>query len=352
MSASEEAPKEEPTPVDTTREVKAEDKKPAPALLIPEGPISQSTSMDSFRTPTEELRSDTSLAEIAASVPLPTSSEPSPARTPTGEQPLSAGPSAVEVEIVAPTPTTATTSAGVDEKAQSQSPPRTDSPAPPPLPRRAAARARPSSMLVPQVEGEQPKQDSVDVPAASEANTVTEEHVSVEKKPEEESKEVAVPAPESSSPSDASAPAEPATVTDAASPITLVAEPELLPASNEPTAAPTPEPAAVAAPIEALQERLETASAPPEDKEKGKVVLVNGHTKSVPEPMQDVPPPAYAAGTVNGDKTEKDRASVADETDNANGLYVGDATWEERTYKELVRLREEMFWARIGAVVQ
>ncbi|KAI0049234.1 hypothetical protein FA95DRAFT_1604614 [Auriscalpium vulgare] len=29
--------------------------------------------------------------------------------------------------------------------------------------------------------------------------------------------------------------------------------------------------------------------------------------------------------------------------------YVSDATWEERTWKELVRLREEMFWARIGA---
>jgi len=30
--------------------------------------------------------------------------------------------------------------------------------------------------------------------------------------------------------------------------------------------------------------------------------------------------------------------------------WVGDATWEERTWKELVRLREEMFWARIGGV--
>lgn len=32
------------------------------------------------------------------------------------------------------------------------------------------------------------------------------------------------------------------------------------------------------------------------------------------------------------------------------GVYVGDATWEERTWKELVRLRENMFWARIGGV--
>ncbi|TFY78833.1 hypothetical protein EWM64_g5179 [Hericium alpestre] len=30
--------------------------------------------------------------------------------------------------------------------------------------------------------------------------------------------------------------------------------------------------------------------------------------------------------------------------------YVGDATWEERTWKEVVRLREDMFWARVGGV--
>jgi hypothetical protein len=29
--------------------------------------------------------------------------------------------------------------------------------------------------------------------------------------------------------------------------------------------------------------------------------------------------------------------------------YVSDGTWEERTWKELVRLREDMFWARVGS---
>ncbi|TFK26140.1 hypothetical protein FA15DRAFT_703121 [Coprinopsis marcescibilis] len=29
-------------------------------------------------------------------------------------------------------------------------------------------------------------------------------------------------------------------------------------------------------------------------------------------------------------------------------IYIGDATWEERTWKHIVRLREEMYWARIG----
>lgn len=29
---------------------------------------------------------------------------------------------------------------------------------------------------------------------------------------------------------------------------------------------------------------------------------------------------------------------------------VGDSSWEERTWKELVKLREDMFWARIGGL--
>ena len=33
-----------------------------------------------------------------------------------------------------------------------------------------------------------------------------------------------------------------------------------------------------------------------------------------------------------------------------DGVYVGDTTWEERTWKEVVRLRENMFWARIGGM--
>jgi len=42
----------------------------------------------------------------------------------------------------------------------------------------------------------------------------------------------------------------------------------------------------------------------------------------------------------NGDVKE------AEETDGRQ--YVGDGTWEEKTWKELVRLREDMFWARVG----
>ena len=40
-------------------------------------------------------------------------------------------------------------------------------------------------------------------------------------------------------------------------------------------------------------------------------------------------------------QTKEEKTSVA---------YVGDATWEEKTWKEIVRLREDMFWARMGGV--
>ncbi|KAG6900292.1 hypothetical protein C0993_000265 [Termitomyces sp. T159_Od127] len=38
--------------------------------------------------------------------------------------------------------------------------------------------------------------------------------------------------------------------------------------------------------------------------------------------------------------------------DDLSGSYVGDTTWEERTWKEIIRLKEAMFWARIGGLKQ
>jgi LmbE family N-acetylglucosaminyl deacetylase len=52
---------------------------------------------------------------------------------------------------------------------------------------------------------------------------------------------------------------------------------------------------------------------------------------------------------VNGvveDEEEVDSKAQALEMD--KGQYVGDGSWEEKTWKELVRLREDMFWARLG----
>lgn len=44
----------------------------------------------------------------------------------------------------------------------------------------------------------------------------------------------------------------------------------------------------------------------------------------------------------------KVQALETEETDKRQ--YVGDGSWEEKAWKELVRLREDMFWARIGGL--
>lgn len=48
---------------------------------------------------------------------------------------------------------------------------------------------------------------------------------------------------------------------------------------------------------------------------------------------------------IQGKKRESDPSSEM-----GAGPYVGDASWEERTWKEIVRLREDMFWARVGGL--
>ncbi|KAG2154193.1 uncharacterized protein EDB93DRAFT_187376 [Suillus bovinus] len=45
------------------------------------------------------------------------------------------------------------------------------------------------------------------------------------------------------------------------------------------------------------------------------------------------------------DTSSTKRSSTSDEEG-----YAGDATWEDRTWKEIVRLKEDMFWARVGGV--
>ncbi|KAJ3487796.1 hypothetical protein NLI96_g3298 [Meripilus lineatus] len=84
--------------------------------------------------------------------------------------------------------------------------------------------------------------------------------------------------------------------------------------------------------------------------------------KTEDEALTPPPPPAYESGPdqpeiqdikkpIAGSEEEKENGVVDEpEPEQDNGLYVGDSTWEERTWKELVRLREEMFWARIGGL--
>ncbi|KAJ7735793.1 proline-rich protein [Mycena metata] len=77
-------------------------------------------------------------------------------------------------------------------------------------------------------------------------------------------------------------------------------------------------------------------------------------------PRVDSPAPVEAAkvdgeeknpatnGHLDEEREEKSSQDTKDEDDHE--AYVGDVTWEERTWKELVRLREDMFWARIGGL--
>jgi hypothetical protein len=61
----------------------------------------------------------------------------------------------------------------------------------------------------------------------------------------------------------------------------------------------------------------------------------------------------HVNGVVEDDEEEnvnlKAQALDTEETEETDkGQYVGDGSWEEKTWKELVRLREDMFWARVG----
>jgi len=56
---------------------------------------------------------------------------------------------------------------------------------------------------------------------------------------------------------------------------------------------------------------------------------------------------ASSLGNVGAGKLDKPGAEPEFAPDGTP--YIGDGTWEERTWKELTRLREDMFWARVGS---
>jgi hypothetical protein len=63
-------------------------------------------------------------------------------------------------------------------------------------------------------------------------------------------------------------------------------------------------------------------------------------TAKVEEKVEEKP-------AVNGREEKEEEKKEEEET---SEVYIGDVTWEERTWKEVVRLREDMFWARIGGL--
>ncbi|EAU89437.1 hypothetical protein CC1G_07663 [Coprinopsis cinerea okayama7 len=88
-----------------------------------------------------------------------------------------------------------------------------------------------------------------------------------------------------------------------------------------------------------------TGDATPEAKEKEKDD--NAPPQLVEEQPKDLPPPPVEEPE---SKTVSPAEDKEDADPNDKEVYIGEATWEERTWKELVRLREDMFWARIGGL--
>ncbi len=72
----------------------------------------------------------------------------------------------------------------------------------------------------------------------------------------------------------------------------------------------------------------------------------NDHSQAEPElesPIQEVE--VVVEKELTAEPIEVEKVSELD-----TRMYVGIATWEERTWRELMKLREEMFWARVGGV--
>jgi hypothetical protein len=79
---------------------------------------------------------------------------------------------------------------------------------------------------------------------------------------------------------------------------------------------------------------------------------------SIPPPMDEKrsDAPSSPTGTILGNRANGvvGDSTVAVPSQAGEGadseVYVADTTWEERTWKELVKLKEDMFWARIGGL--
>jgi hypothetical protein len=169
--------------------------------------------------------------------------------------------------------------------------------APPPLPRRAAARG-PRTMPSSPPTSRRPMPAVVD----STLNTAT--------------------CPESEPASDKAAPGPPTPETSTSDPIVTEKPTEGAP---EPATSPKD---AEATPTSDVKSEVFSASiystTTAQDKE-SEPSLLNGKT----------------CNEINGDVVKNKEVGE---------VYIGDATWEERTWKDLVRLREDMFWARIGGL--
>ncbi|TFY58639.1 hypothetical protein EVJ58_g6289 [Rhodofomes roseus] len=319
-------------------------------------PLERVISADHFATPDEEPSSyiDSDPADVPLPPTAPTTPEPeqpsaqpeqSGDPTPASEaDQSSARPSTDEPK---PDPSSAAPLSAVNA-ANVQEPPssRSGSPAPPPLPRRAAARPRPVSVVVPVPEsgaventGAAPTEPSA--PALGE-DTQSEDQTNAPSADANAPESEVVDASGTEEPTDGGKTGpvvEPPAAADDATP-------SADPSTQSKTGAPAEQPDAVDH-VDPTTTHEESSAAHPAAED------------------SDVAPPSPLAPSTNGVVDGVEGQSLKDlemvdvsappdpETDSdldASTVYVGDASWEERTWKELTRLREDMFWARVGGV--
>ncbi|KAI0074465.1 hypothetical protein K474DRAFT_1665379 [Panus rudis PR-1116 ss-1] len=287
----------------------ADDKK----LSLPPPELTRSESHDDFTTPVEELpphqhhspitptQNQGSRPSTPSTIPLPASAPGTPTPPPSqAERPS--------------TPVITQTQEDKDKEKTSSS--RTGSPAPPPppLPRRAAARARPTSAVPVASEG------TKDAPATAVVEGGEPPKAGVDESQRED--EHTKPA------GDTSGSEEKPAVSHVQESVTSesVGGEGTAPLTNGVDAS-VPNPTSAEEKDKAM-EKAESAAVPP----------------ALP-PRRIITDDAETLPVVSEPEPEK-----VEEEEDERGLYVSDATWEERTYKELVKLREDMFWARLGGI--
>ncbi|TFK46817.1 hypothetical protein OE88DRAFT_1739156 [Heliocybe sulcata] len=336
------------------------DSEPKPDELPNATETSENATAENGREPTQTTVSDTGAGTSSDSAAAVEKSEvPSVPAVRVAES--AATESSEEASNVAPTESntndTAVAPPVLTSIHDAEKPPsRTGSPAPPPIPRRAAARARPVSVAIPatasgpnsavtpsrETGGSLP--DTSEQPAAGTESGLIGEPQSSEDKTESQPAEESTLAKESNSQEESepqeSKPREDAEPREEPK---LEEEPEISASSasdpqdidpspskeQEDTTAADPAP-----PVDSTPTVSEPAQAAvPTDS--------SGQESNVPQATE-----LSAPATVSEKVAEEDLDKAGLEV----GPFIGDATWEERTWKEIVRLKEDMFWARIGCL--
>ncbi|KAI9567590.1 hypothetical protein HD554DRAFT_2173359 [Boletus coccyginus] len=100
--------------------------------------------------------------------------------------------------------------------------------------------------------------------------------------------------------------------------------------------------------LQAAPEPAPTAEAAPGSAEDATVGDVEGAVNGTPATA--VCDPLLPSASEGDGCPSVDTASTKHSSSTEGEGFASDATWEERTWKELVRLKEDMFWARIGGI--